>query len=1539
MSEVDDFLNRYEQGNIGQQPAGQRSEVDELMKNAPAEDKGVLGHARDIGLSLAKTVIAVPEMAVGLADIPTGGAVGKLLENEDGLLGFRPKQAKEFLSDLHTDRYKEQQQEFQQADGILDKAGVALSNPSLIVNTVTESVGPMLAGGAIGRGVSMATKVGPTASAAIGEGAAMAGSQAEAIRQETDDGYLTPGQSGAALATGALGGVFGYAGGRLAQKLGIGDVDTMLAQGISPTQIANDLASAPAKSVPRQVIEGAISEGFLEELPQSVSEQVIQNLALDKPWHEGVEDAVVMGALAGMAMGGPAAGFSALTRPRVEPAGEVPAGAPAAAQEPEQEPAPLLALPAPVYEAGADGTIRTTEDLNSANQAQRQSEAERLSRIARGEVIDVTPVPVAPKQSEQMGLDPNAGPMSAAAALAVDSGASQQLADQAALQQAAEIAQQQAKGKGKAAEPMPRQGELIDPETGEIVSAEPDTGARIAQLMERLDYLSQQAKRTGWNKAMVDDRDRTQSELDALMPAAERPQAKAKDAAKQVLAAGGSEADAGRAATDSLINDMERSPEISIAAEAPAAVEAAKQEIAAPASLQEGIAQVRAEKAAEPADIKAITAKQIPQMTDAEIEQAIAYYGPDNKRTAKLKKEQAKRASAPVAAGDAVRVSDGLGSDIDGMDAKVIGVNGDYATLEVGGERYQDVPVSEITKTQQQQNQQPENTDGIQAPQAQQAGTKRAQAPGAAAEAVPAATESAAGVDEAGARWDAMTPAERQVAAEKAGVKPVFAKNLPSAGWDRIGASVRAKLAEVIDPELAASLEKSKAGAQELAARAAAHEEYKRADGYEKSVRELASGFPGTYMGRPMAPLASDIADHAIKNNRRLTDGEIQELGRKHDIPVDVVEQLVGQPFAYDGIKGDAERGNPGAKALRAKKAAPADQATVSPETVTAPAPAEASNQAPAARPAERAAETGRLEPTNSLQGEPASWVVRNRETGEVVMETFDKKKVDALNVAKYEAVPIQQYLGEVNQAAKSGEQAAVAQASKPALETADGEVGAQQDSAPSASDSAPAAPNNQPSEQMSRTAEQAVAKMLRKVADEVEAQGTGNGSRKLDTRWAEGAIKRLLEANGVNAMLSGKQYGALASAKIALGKERVTIEGLRAIAEKLERSVAESSQPAPQASAYEAHNEEAEKYGYSVNADGEFIRPDGKPAGAKVTESKGRMRIVGADGELLFTGPGAQSVGKFLESYWYAEKKRAPKPVQAAPAKASALDAAADKISDAKREKALKLKALLDSRKGTLNSGVDPEIMVAVAELGALTLADGAVKFAQWVRDVIRSARAVGIADDDVKPFLKEAYGAIASNPEKYGVTDDRADAMDTPREIRAMDVDAIVAKGDELEQASSPQRRFELLREHGTGENPEVAAFSATVGATGERPADVYNRWQSVFGFAATAREGSGADLARLMRDALVKEPYRQASAYPGSNPPAVSDLKTAQRFAERTEKAMQAFNANMDSDEQRAADAERFGVDEQAIKVARDAIQQMRRTAAENERAAQR
>jgi len=579
------------------------------------EAKGVLGHAQDLGVSLLSGAVAVPEAAVGLADIPTGGAVGKFLENEGGSAGFRPKQAREFLNTLHTDQYKDQQKQFQDADGIIDKAGVALKNPSLIANTVAESAPSMLAGGAIGRGVTaIAPRIAPVIAGAAGEGAVMSGQQAEGIRQQSDDGSLTAGQAGAAVATGVLGGLFGYAGGRLANKLGIGDVDTMLAGGVTRQQIGSELATAPAKSIPRKVIEGAISEGFLEELPQSFSEQVIQNLATGKPWSEGVDEAVVMGTLAGMAMGGPAGAMHggsraaeaapveptqqqatapqqgeplALPAPTIDvgPNGEAFTSAdrnaalqaeaarqdriargevaditpvPPTQQIPDEQRSPL-ALPAPVIEVGPNGEALTTDDRNFQIQEQSRAEEARRDRIARGEVFDRTPIegaqaPTRQTESQAMGLNPAAGPMSSAAALAVDSGAHKQQAQQSLMLEAADAAEQNAKKPAEKSQKPAPAGATIDAETGEIIEAQPSPEERAAVLTQKIDYLRQLAKGSGWTSRMMAARQQAEAELAQVQPQA-APAAPAVTASQSsTIAAAPSSAPTAAAApsTDSL---------------------------------------------------------------------------------------------------------------------------------------------------------------------------------------------------------------------------------------------------------------------------------------------------------------------------------------------------------------------------------------------------------------------------------------------------------------------------------------------------------------------------------------------------------------------------------------------------------------------------------------------------------------------------------------------------------------------------------------------------------------------------------------------------------------------------------------------------------------------------------------------------------------------------------------------------------------------------------------------------------------------------
>ncbi|QPS09557.1 PLxRFG domain-containing protein [Delftia acidovorans] len=483
----------------------------------------------------------MPEAVVGLADIATGGRAGKILENEGGAVGFRPKQAREIISGWHSRSTLEAQRKFQEAEGLGGKFKAAVENPSNVVGAVVESLPAMGAGGVVARGLGAATRLGQAgakgaaAAGALGEGIVGTGSAAEQIRQETDDGLLSPGQVAAAAATGAATAGFGYAGGRMAQRLGIGDAETMLAQGNKgiAKQFADDAATAATnpllqqravKSIPRQVIEGAISEGFLEELPQSVAEQIFQNLALGKDWSQDVDTAVVLGTLSGAAMGGGAAGYRAVREPRV------PAGQPgeAAAQPPGAGAEPASLPDVATYGAAIDQMVRpesqqqyrdalaraqdeslAPEDRKAAadslhqafnpdlfqqageNQADGQvpsglskvrDEFMRQLAAQQEPVIDearlreqgITPAPQldttridaaigAPRPSEVMGLDPAAGSLSAAAALAVDSGAAAQTQQASAMAQAAEQAAR-APAKKKASEHQV----TADPATGEI---------------------------------------------------------------------------------------------------------------------------------------------------------------------------------------------------------------------------------------------------------------------------------------------------------------------------------------------------------------------------------------------------------------------------------------------------------------------------------------------------------------------------------------------------------------------------------------------------------------------------------------------------------------------------------------------------------------------------------------------------------------------------------------------------------------------------------------------------------------------------------------------------------------------------------------------------------------------------------------------------------------------------------------------------------------------------------------------------------------
>lgn len=362
--------------------------------------------ARDVGVTALKGAVGLPAAFVGLADIPTGGRVGKALEGA----GIKFKETQDILSGQYSEQQQAANKKVQEADGFVDTTVTALQNPSTIATAIGESIPQMLGGAGIARmGIKAADKMGrkvaPWLAGAIGEGTMAAGSAAEGMRQESEDGLLSGKQTVAALGTGAGTAVLGAAGGKLAQKFGFGDVDTILAKG-GPDALA---AGAAKKGFMRQVVEGGISEGVFEEMPQSIQETMWQNWANDKPLMEGTGNAAAMGMLAGMGMGMGGGGYNAAmsrevpapVTPQVQPTQATPPVQPTTAtpEQPTQQapsPTPPAAPIVPPQPDPADALdaadlvdeARAPEEIIAEAEYLQARQAELTPENGYGEIFD-----------------------------------------------------------------------------------------------------------------------------------------------------------------------------------------------------------------------------------------------------------------------------------------------------------------------------------------------------------------------------------------------------------------------------------------------------------------------------------------------------------------------------------------------------------------------------------------------------------------------------------------------------------------------------------------------------------------------------------------------------------------------------------------------------------------------------------------------------------------------------------------------------------------------------------------------------------------------------------------------------------------------------------------------------------------------------------------------------------------------------------------------------------------------------------------------
>lgn len=369
----------------------------EQSKKKPEQRDRTWGEAiADSGIDLAKGVVGLGESAVGLADLATGNLVGKGL----GAIGYDPEQTKQILSDFYSDPRQQANREVAGAKGFVDTTKALVQNPSAAVGSIVESTPMMLGGAAAVRAAaskmlaSAGIKAGTAEAAAflakpatiakltgIGaatEGAMTAGSIQEAGRQAGRDYTDTaPAAVAGGLGTAAISLVTSKIPGFRDAEVGAAVAGMGGAQRQSLVQAGKEIA------------KGTFKEGVLEELPQSAQEQVFTNLALGKPWDEGVPEAAAQGMVAGAGMGGGMNTYSAARnaigqagdqKPITPESGNTPQPAPAQSQAPitpQTATAPDAAVTQPTE---AEKALRTPVSLTALD---RVNEIDgEISRIA-----------------------------------------------------------------------------------------------------------------------------------------------------------------------------------------------------------------------------------------------------------------------------------------------------------------------------------------------------------------------------------------------------------------------------------------------------------------------------------------------------------------------------------------------------------------------------------------------------------------------------------------------------------------------------------------------------------------------------------------------------------------------------------------------------------------------------------------------------------------------------------------------------------------------------------------------------------------------------------------------------------------------------------------------------------------------------------------------------------------------------------------------------------------------------------------------------
>ena len=272
----------------------------------PIEPEGGIGSfVKDLAVSAVSGVQGTGASLVGLADLLLPGDQAEQARR----LGLDYPSRQRATREHHSSAQKRQAEALGTTEGVIPTLRELAKHPSQVAHLAVESLPLMAGGGAIAKGIRTAIPgIAALVAGGVGEGAIGAGLTASGFEDET--GELTPLQRVLAVAAGGATGLVGVGGGRLAQRLGLPDPETLLAGGRPGARAA----FAPA---------AALTEAG-EEILQAPGETIAENVGMGRPALEGLPQAATLGGVTGGVVGG-GVGIGQLAMHGLTPAPPTPA--------------------------------------------------------------------------------------------------------------------------------------------------------------------------------------------------------------------------------------------------------------------------------------------------------------------------------------------------------------------------------------------------------------------------------------------------------------------------------------------------------------------------------------------------------------------------------------------------------------------------------------------------------------------------------------------------------------------------------------------------------------------------------------------------------------------------------------------------------------------------------------------------------------------------------------------------------------------------------------------------------------------------------------------------------------------------------------------------------------------------------------------------------------------------------------------------------------------------------------------------------------